>query len=124
MPWVSPSKDFAFGFQKIESGSFLLAIWFNRIPEKTITWSSNREIPVPRGSKVELTARSLILTNPSGRKVWRAGLLAGSSSSSRGVTLASAAMLDTGNFVLMDRASAVLWQSFDEPTDTLLPTRR
>ncbi|XP_021756195.1 G-type lectin S-receptor-like serine/threonine-protein kinase LECRK3 [Chenopodium quinoa] len=118
-PWVSPSKDFAFGFQKIESGSFLLAIWFNRIPERTITWSANRDIPVPRGSKIELTASSLILTDPSGREVWRAKLLAGSSR----VTLSSAAMLDTGNFVLMDRASAVLWQSFDEPTDTLLPTQ-
>uniref|UniRef100_A0A803MQZ8 Uncharacterized protein n=1 Tax=Chenopodium quinoa TaxID=63459 RepID=A0A803MQZ8_CHEQI len=82
LPWVSPSKDFAFGFQKIESGSFLLAIWFNKIPESTITCSANRDIPVPRGSKVELTTRSLILTDPSGREVWRARLLAGSSSRS------------------------------------------
>ncbi|CAL9023381.1 unnamed protein product [Prunus brigantina] len=40
--WCSPSGEFAFGFQKIGSdGGFILAIWFNKIPEKTIVWSAN-----------------------------------------------------------------------------------
>ncbi|GLT27404.1 hypothetical protein SLA2020_024030 [Shorea laevis] len=39
--WTSPSGDFAFGFQQIETGMFLLAIWFDKIPEKTIVWSAN-----------------------------------------------------------------------------------
>lgn len=37
--------------------------------------------------------------------------------------VAYAAMLDTGNFVLAANTSAVLWQSFDFPTDTLLPSQ-
>uniref|UniRef100_A0A251UDK3 Uncharacterized protein n=1 Tax=Helianthus annuus TaxID=4232 RepID=A0A251UDK3_HELAN len=37
MPWLSPSGDFAFGFQRIQQDSFLLSIWYDKIPEKTIT---------------------------------------------------------------------------------------
>ncbi|MCI33064.1 G-type lectin S-receptor-like serine/threonine protein kinase RLK1-like [Trifolium medium] len=29
-------------------------------------------------------------------------------------------MLDSGNFVLYDEHSYVIWQSFDHPTDTIL----
>ncbi|KAL2895299.1 G-type lectin S-receptor-like serine/threonine-protein kinase RLK1 [Bienertia sinuspersici] len=120
--WPSPSQDFALGFHEIESGNFLLVIWFNKIPETTITWSANRDHPAPRGSKVELkTDRGLVLTDPSGREIWKAKLQAGSS---RGERIAYAAMLETGNFVLATEASAILWQSFDEPTDTLLPTQK
>ena len=32
----------------------------------------------------------------------------------------SAAMLDSGNFVLYDNDSNVIWESFDFPTDTIL----
>ena len=35
--------------------------------------------------------------------------------------LAYGAMLDSGNFVLATSSSDTLWQSFDEPTDTILP---
>ncbi|XP_074271527.1 G-type lectin S-receptor-like serine/threonine-protein kinase LECRK1 [Silene latifolia] len=114
--WVSPSKDFAFGFQQVEPGNFLLAIWFNQIPEKTISWSANRDKLAPSGSKVELASgRSLILTDPRGQELWRAKLSGGSP--------AYAALLDTGNLVVSKQDSVILWQSFDEPTDTLLPTQ-
>ncbi|CAO2817604.1 unnamed protein product [Amaranthus hypochondriacus] len=118
--WASPSQDFAFGFQEVEPENFLLAIWFNKIPEKTITWYANRDHLAPKGSKVELTInRGLTLTDPNGKEIWRAM----STGSTKGETLAYAAMLDIGNFVLASQASAIIWQSFDEPTDTLLPTQ-
>ncbi|XP_074273466.1 G-type lectin S-receptor-like serine/threonine-protein kinase LECRK1 [Silene latifolia] len=114
--WVSPSKDFAFGFQQVEPGNFLLAIWFNKIPQKTISWSANRDKLAPSGSKVELASgRSLILSDPRGQELWRAKLSSGSP--------AYAALLDTGNLVVSKQDSVVLWQSFDEPTDTLLPSQ-
>ncbi|KAL6333346.1 hypothetical protein AAG906_028531 [Vitis piasezkii] len=37
--------------------------------------------------------------------------------------VAYAAMLDTGNFVLASHDSTYLWQSFNHPTDTILPTQ-
>ncbi|XVF60818.1 hypothetical protein PTKIN_Ptkin08bG0078500 [Pterospermum kingtungense] len=36
---------------------------------------------------------------------------------------AYAAMLDTGNFILADNRSNHIWESFMDPTDTLLPTQ-
>ncbi|MED6158707.1 hypothetical protein PIB30_035247 [Stylosanthes scabra] len=111
---VSPSGNFAFGFQQIQENGFLLSIWFNQIPEKTVVWSANGGNLAPKGSKVELTKDgSLLLNDPTGRQIWSPG--------SSGVETSYAAMLDTGNFVLASQSSEYLWQSFDHPTDTILP---
>jgi hypothetical protein len=113
--WVSPSGDFAFGFQQIGKGGYLLAIWFNKIPEKTIVWSANGDNLVPIGSKVELTKDGqFVLSDPTGKEIWKPGLV--------GTGVAYAAMLDSGNFVLASQDSGFLWESFDHPTDTILPT--
>ena len=114
--WASPLGDFAFGFQQVGIGSFLLAIWFNKIPEKTIVWSANRDNLVQSRSRVQLTTDGdFLLSGPKGEQIWKADL--------NGSRVAYAAMLDTGNFVLVDRNSTYLWQSFSHPTDTILPTQ-
>ncbi|KAF9626755.1 hypothetical protein IFM89_038973, partial [Coptis chinensis] len=38
--------------------------------------------------------------------------------------VANAALLDTGNLVLTTAESTILWESFDNPTDTLLPNQK
>lgn len=68
--WVSPSGDFAFGFQLVGNQSYLLSIWFNKIPEKTITWSANGGALAKPGSKLQLTGGSLILADPNGSNIW------------------------------------------------------
>ena len=114
--WQSPSGDFAFGFQQIGKDGFLLAIWFNKIPQKTIVWSANRDSLVQQGSMVELTRiGSLVLKDPTGREVWTADVA--------GTGVSYAAMMDTGNFVLANQNSVHLWESFNKTTDTLLPTQ-
>ena len=40
------------------------------------------------------------------------------------IEASSASMLDSGNFVLYDSNGGILWQSFDHPTNALLPTQR
>ena len=115
--WQSPSGDFAFGFRQIGNNGFLLAIWFDKTPEKTIVWSANGKNLVPQGSKVELTAEGQFSLRDiaTGKSTWIA--------SSAGTGVAHAAMLDTGNFVLATANSSSLWESFSHPTDTILPSQ-
>ncbi|KAJ0772020.1 putative protein kinase RLK-Pelle-SD-2b family [Helianthus annuus] len=116
MPWLSPSGDFAFGFQRIQQDNFLLSIWYDKIPEKTIVWCPKGGPMVPRGSKVELRdGRGLVLSDPQGKEVWTSG----SNISDR----AYGFMNDTGNFVIVDGISGKVWESFRFPTDTILPTQ-
>ncbi|KAL8139303.1 hypothetical protein V2J09_005324 [Rumex salicifolius] len=98
-PWLSPSGDFAFGFRRAPGPTkgFLVAIWYNKIPEKTITWSANRNKLAPPDSKLQLTKIGLFLNRPDNTTIWNR----------------------TGANV----NGARLWQSFDDPTDTILPTQ-
>ncbi|KAJ6944626.1 G-type lectin S-receptor-like serine/threonine-protein kinase LECRK2 [Populus alba x Populus x berolinensis] len=116
--WLSPSGDFAFGFYQLYGNKdlFLLAIWYDKIPNKTIVWYANGDEPAPTGSKAVLTAnRGISLTDPQGRELWRSETIIGD--------VAYGAMTDTGNFVLRDRVSHNLWESFKNPADTLLPSQ-
>ncbi|KAJ4848110.1 hypothetical protein Tsubulata_046067 [Turnera subulata] len=113
--WPSDSGDFAFGFRQLNTSNlYLLAIWFNKIPDRTIVWYANGDNPAPEGSKVELTASNLALSDPKGLILWEA---------KPGTSISHAALLDTGNFVLAGNNSGYLWESFKNPTDTILPTQ-
>ncbi|XWS09800.1 hypothetical protein CRYUN_Cryun39dG0020300 [Craigia yunnanensis] len=119
--WQSPLGDFAFGFYPIPGGKdqFVLAIWYAKIPERTIVWYANRENPATgRESKVELTGTGhLLLKDPEEKELWRSESLTNDSQVSH------AAMLDTGNFVIASKNSGNIWESFKYPTDTILPTQ-
>ncbi|WCJ36976.1 G-type lectin S-receptor-like serine/threonine-protein kinase LECRK3 [Euphorbia peplus] len=114
-PWISPSQDFAFGFQQLENKDlYLLAIWYYKIQNVTIVWYANGDSPAPTGSKVELAAdRGLVLTGPQGAEIWRSGINLGEA--------AYGLMNDTGNFMVKNTENESLWQSFEDPRDTLLP---
>ncbi|KAL3747774.1 hypothetical protein ACJRO7_016564 [Eucalyptus globulus] len=115
--WLSPSGEFAFGFLQMGQGVHLLAIWFEKIEEKTIVWSANGDNLAPEGSKIQLTADGqLMLTGPNGTELW--------SPSPTVAGVAYAAMLDTGNFVLVSQNYVNLWETFSQPTDTMLPTQQ
>ncbi|MCZ6919651.1 MAG: hypothetical protein O7C60_05065 [Rickettsia endosymbiont of Ixodes persulcatus] len=117
--WLSPSGDFAFGFRQFNSTDlFLLSIWYDKIPDRTIVWYADYgDNLAPRGSKVELTAdQGLALTGPQGEDLWTSQTLTG--------TVAAYGVInDTGNFVLEDSSFNKVWESFQNPTDTMLPTQ-
>ncbi|KAF3448234.1 hypothetical protein FNV43_RR08947 [Rhamnella rubrinervis] len=118
-PWLSPSGDFAFGFRQIRNHTdlFLLSIWYAKIPDKTIVWYANDGQPVIRGSKLNLTADTgLLLTGPRGEQLWKP------SEFISGVVY-NGVMSDDGNFELRGSNSDVLWETYKDPTGTLLPTQ-
>ncbi|KAJ1423800.1 S-locus glycoprotein domain [Sesbania bispinosa] len=54
--WRSPSGDFAFGFyHPLGSAHYLVGIWFDKIPQRTLVWSANRDDPAQIGSTINLT---------------------------------------------------------------------
>ncbi|KAG8389069.1 hypothetical protein BUALT_Bualt02G0190900 [Buddleja alternifolia] len=117
-PWRSPSGDFAFGFQRLQDNNnlFLLSIWFDRIPDRTIVWYPRGTNPVPRGSTVQLNSRDgLVLRDPQSRLIYNTNNLADE--------VAYGFLNNTGNLVLSRSDSTSLWQSFNNPSDTILPTQ-
>ena len=70
------------------------------------------ETTLSHQSKAELTPDGQFsLKESTGQEIWNANV--GSAT--------SASMLDTGNFILSNADTGTIWQSFDNPTDTILP---
>lgn len=119
---VSSGEIFELGFFSLgNSNKWYIGIWYKKIPTKTIVWVANRDTPLSSSSgalKIDKNDNNLILADESGKAIWQ---INGTSSSSNTV----AQILDTGNFVVRREddidPGSYLWQSFDHPTDTLLP---
>ncbi|XP_062176786.1 G-type lectin S-receptor-like serine/threonine-protein kinase LECRK3 [Alnus glutinosa] len=113
--YLSPSKEFALGFRLVQgSQNFLLAVWFNKIEDRTIVWSANGNKLAPPSSQFKLTSDGeFVLDDPDGGLLWKA--------QTNGRKSTCAAMLDNGNFVILDENYSPIWESFKEPTDTILP---
>ncbi|KAF5932264.1 hypothetical protein HYC85_028435 [Camellia sinensis] len=111
--WSSSSGLFAFGFYTQDTG-FKVGIWLVLNRTKTVVWTANRDDPpiTSINSTLELTRNGkLVLRTEHGKEK----LIANTTGSA-----ASALMLDSGNFVLYDTDSRVIWESFNFPTDTIL----
>lgn len=108
----SLSAEFAFGFYPLANGLFLVGIWFDKIPERTLVWSANRDDPAQVRSTIDLKLNGqLVLTHSNGTEL----------QIYNGTNTSSGTLQDDGNFVLRDSSSRVIWQSFNFPTDTILP---
>ncbi|KAJ9704011.1 hypothetical protein PVL29_005341 [Vitis rotundifolia] len=112
--WLSPNRLYAFGFYKQGDG-YYLGIFLNGIPQKTVVWTANRDdSPVPSTAALHFTSEGRLRLQTQGQQKE----IANSASAS------SASMLNSGNFVLYNSDGDIVWQSFDHPTDTLLPGQR
>ncbi|PKA63136.1 Putative receptor protein kinase ZmPK1 [Apostasia shenzhenica] len=114
---VSPDKSFSAGFYRVGTNAFSFSVWFSNSGNKTIAWTANRDFPV-NGYRSKLTLRSdgvMALTDADGTAIWSSATTSSGADHVR--------LLDTGNLVVEDPNGRILWQSFDFPTDTLLPSQ-
>ncbi|KAL3740270.1 hypothetical protein ACJRO7_021534 [Eucalyptus globulus] len=119
---ASSGNMFELGFFR-PSGSEnrYVGIWYKNLTPSKILWVANRERPlVYTDQSAKLTIGSdgnLKLMDGQENIVWSTNV-----SSRSNYTLA--ALLDSGNFVLQDGNYSEIWGSFEDPTDTLLPTMK
>ncbi|KAJ0988008.1 hypothetical protein J5N97_006364 [Dioscorea zingiberensis] len=119
---TSKGGNFVLGFFTIvnTSSNFYVGIWYNKISEFTPVWLANRATPIsdPARSVFHISQDgNLVLLNQANSLIWSTNSTTSKYSSTVAV------LLDNGNLVLRDggNSSKVFWQSFENPTDTLLP---
>ncbi|KAJ4976760.1 hypothetical protein NE237_001866 [Protea cynaroides] len=116
---VSRLGSFELGFfSSGKSRNRYVGIWYKNITVQTRVWVANRKNPLIDSSGVlRIDVRgNLILVNQTNNLFW-------SSNSSRTAGNPVVQLLDSGNLVLRSNFEEedFLWQSFDYPSDTLLP---
>ncbi|XP_037415817.1 receptor-like serine/threonine-protein kinase SD1-8 [Triticum dicoccoides] len=79
-------------------------------------WVANRDSPITDASSTVLSmtnSSSLVLSQTNGRHIlWMANTITGSNSSAK--------LLNSGNLVVLSSDGAMLWQSFENPSDVVL----
>ncbi|KAK6785519.1 hypothetical protein RDI58_018974 [Solanum bulbocastanum] len=118
---ASHSGSFEMGFfSPGDSENRYVGIWYKNISVRTVVWVANREAPLTGESGILKVIEQgiLVLLNGTNSVVW-------STNTSRSVQNPVAQLLDSGNLVVKqagdDNSGNFLWQSFDHPSDTLLP---
>ncbi|XP_065877706.1 G-type lectin S-receptor-like serine/threonine-protein kinase RKS1 isoform X2 [Euphorbia lathyris] len=120
---LSRNEIFALGFFSPGNSKYrYLGIWYHNLPVKTVVWVANRNTPI-NGSSGILSISSvgnLAVYADQNREfpLWSTNVSFRGGGGGAGGSLAQ--ILDSGNFVLMKNEETV-WQSFDYPTDTMLP---
>nr|XP_015619541.2 S-locus-specific glycoprotein S13 isoform X2 [Oryza sativa Japonica Group] len=118
---VSPGGSFTLGFfSPAATRRRYLGIWFSVSPDAAVHWVANRDHALndTSGALMLTDAGVLLLLDGSGKVVWSSSATALPSAT----TSAAARLLDSGNLVVQGQGSGTaLWQSFDYPTNTLLP---
>ncbi|KAK6244143.1 hypothetical protein QUC31_010552 [Theobroma cacao] len=122
--WVSSNGDFAIGFYNHPDrpSQFGIGIRFNSksipVDKRTVVWVAGGDVSVSNNSYFQLQKNGeLVLFDASqSQEQW--------TSKTSQLSVASAFLRDDGNLVLLNEKKDIVWQSFDYPTDTLLPGQR
>ncbi|PWA75074.1 EGF-like domain-containing protein [Artemisia annua] len=118
---ISSNQRFEFGFFRPGNGlgGLYLGTWYHNLP-LTVVWVANRNKPLRDSfGQVALDEKgALFLFNRSMGAVWSTDKIPTMDSFTPVLQL-----LDTGNLVIRDDGGnrTIFWESFDFPTDTLLP---
>ncbi|TQE11032.1 hypothetical protein C1H46_003292 [Malus baccata] len=118
---ISSSGNFALGFfRPAKSTKYFLGIWYNAMPNPPIVWVANREAPLNSPGVLMLRSDGNLVVLENEAIIWSSNASVPASAMSSTIGL----LMDSGNFVLQlgeELDKNPLWQSFDHPSDTLLP---
>ncbi|KAI7750778.1 hypothetical protein M8C21_025760 [Ambrosia artemisiifolia] len=109
---VSNSSNFGFGFNTNKDITSFTVVIIHMVSSRVI-WSANRGIPIGISDNFVFDVDGNAYIEKNGKVVWS------SNTGKKGVSAMQ--LLDSGNLVLVGSDGGVVWQSFDHPTDTLMP---
>ncbi|RWR86149.1 putative receptor protein kinase ZmPK1 [Cinnamomum micranthum f. kanehirae] len=112
---ISSDSSFTCGFYKVGTNAYSFSIWVTNSIDKTIVWTANRDRPV-NGRKSRMWLHpdgTMVIKDADDSTIW--------SANTSTPEVDRAELLNSGNLVLKNPSGRILWQSFDFPTDTLLP---
>ncbi|KAL6982296.1 G-type lectin S-receptor-like serine/threonine-protein kinase SD2-5 [Sarracenia purpurea var. burkii] len=109
---LSNSSEFGFGFTTTTQDVTLFLLAIVHIGSSTVIWSANRASPVHNTDIFKFDENGNAYLQSGGNTVW--------SSNTGGKGVSAIELLDSGNLVFLGNDSSVTWQSFSNPTDTLL----
>ncbi|MBA0775711.1 hypothetical protein Gotri_010826 [Gossypium trilobum] len=116
---ISSNGMFSAGFYPVGQNAHCFSIWFTKPchdGSHTLVWMANRDVPVNgKRSKLSILETNEIIITDAESVIWT------SNKSVKDGSWSQLNLLDSGNLVLQIRDNLTLWQSFDSPTDTLLP---
>ncbi|KAK7311567.1 hypothetical protein RJT34_09801 [Clitoria ternatea] len=78
----------------------------------TIIWSANRDAPISDSNTMLLTVRGIKIVDKDGNTQWSTPTL--------NSTVDKLVLTEMGNLVLLDQSNGSLWESFHDPTDTIV----
>ncbi|PRQ44980.1 putative protein kinase RLK-Pelle-DLSV family [Rosa chinensis] len=114
---VSPGLIFELGFfsPNIFANKYV-GLWHKSIFPRKYVWVANRDIPLAATDTLATLSigsnGNLELVDGKQRSVWSANIC----------NCSSAVLLDNGNFIVKDGMGVDLWVSFNDPSDTHLPS--
>ncbi|KAM4115250.1 hypothetical protein ACJW30_04G134600 [Castanea mollissima] len=120
-PLVSNGETFALGFfSPGESTNRYVGIWFYKAPEQPVVWVANRDNPINDNSgvfSINLHGNLVLYGEDQKQPIWSTNIVTKSNNNT-----SFARLIHSGNLMLLiNETSEVLWESFNNPTDTLLP---
>ncbi|KAK4268028.1 hypothetical protein QN277_024735 [Acacia crassicarpa] len=116
----SRNDNFTAGFHGVGENAFVFAVWFTEPQGQNLTviWMANRDVLVNgKGSTLTIRSNGNMVLNDAGQvDVW--------ATNTTSLKPPQLILKDDGNLILLEPPHHTVWQSFDFPTDTLVPGQR
>ncbi|XP_074269997.1 G-type lectin S-receptor-like serine/threonine-protein kinase SD1-13 [Silene latifolia] len=117
---VSSNGTFRLAFFSLpNSTNRYVGIYYNKLPVMKVVWVANRNSPLNDSSGSFQISKDGNLQVLNGQKhmLWSSNV----TNFQVATNMSKAQLLDSGNLVLFSSDNNIIWQSFDHPTNTLLP---